>query len=267
MKLGGSLLTEKAKEATARHATIRRVAAEIAKAHREDPTLQLLLGHGSGSFGHQAAAKHGTRLGARSAQDWAGFAAVWHAAIQLNRLLLDELIQAGLPAVGFAPSASAICSNGALRSMAVEPIERALHAGLLPVVHGDVAFDRKQGATILSTEQVLSHLAFPLKPTHLLLAGRDPGVYADYPATENVLERISEEDLARHPLEGSEATDVTGGMAEKVREALALSRRLPDLEIRIFSAEEPGSLKQALAGKPLGTLVRSRNAAHPAELE
>ncbi|MCK4693468.1 MAG: hypothetical protein KAT23_07545, partial [Anaerolineales bacterium] len=106
LKLGGSLITDKQRPETPRPQVLSRLAKEIAQAKQEQPELQLVVGHGSGSFGHTAAARYGTHLGASSAADWLGFAKVWAAAQRLNRLVIDALIEVGLPAIAFPPSAS-----------------------------------------------------------------------------------------------------------------------------------------------------------------
>ena len=64
LKLGGSLITDKARPETPRLDVLRRLVNEIAEARQAAPTLRLLIGHGSGSFGHAAAARHATHLGA-----------------------------------------------------------------------------------------------------------------------------------------------------------------------------------------------------------
>jgi len=248
LKLGGSLITDKHRPETSRPHVLSRLAQEIAQARQEQPELKLVVGHGSGSFGHTAAARHGTHLGASNAADWLGFAEVWAAAQRLNRLVIDALIETGLPAIAFPPSASAISDDGIMLEMAIEPIKRALENGLLPVVYGDVAFDSTRGATILSTEKVFAYLAEHLRPDRVLLAGLDPGVYADYPQSDEILPVVTEQNLLKITLEGAAAPDVTGGMGNKVQEAMALARTLPDLEVRIFSGEEPRTLTSALLG-------------------
>jgi len=80
LKLGGSLITEKDRPHTARLQVIRRLASEIARARRDDPALRLVLGHGSGSFGHVPAQKYGTRGGVRTPEEWGGFVQVWREA-------------------------------------------------------------------------------------------------------------------------------------------------------------------------------------------
>ncbi len=257
LKLGGSLITDKAVPETVREETLARLAGEIRQARAARPGLRLLLGHGAGSFGHRAAAKYGTHRGAATGDDWQGFAEVGHAAHRLHRRVMDALHAEAIPAVSFPPSASALCRAGEIQSMAVEPIRRALDAGLLPVVFGDVAFDLAQGSTIVSTERVFAFLAGPLRPSRLLLAGIEPGVFVDFPERRRLLPELAERDLDSVRLEGASETDVTGGMAAKVRDALGMMHALPDLEVHIFSGEASGAVRQALLGSSPGTrLVR-----------
>lgn len=259
LKLGGSLITDKSKAETARMDIISRLTKEIALVKQEKPELQLVLGHGSGSFGHPVAEKFGTHRGARSLKEWSGFAQVWVFANRLNRIMIDALIERDLPVVSLPPSASTISSGGEIVAMSTEPIERALQAGLIPVIQGDVAFDRGQGAAILSTEMVFRFLAPVLKPELVLIAGVERGVYRQYPPVGEILSTVSEGDLPRLRLGPSMETDVTGGMAEKVHQALAISREYPQSKVRIFSGLEPGTLQAALHGVAVGTQIISRD--------
>lgn len=256
LKLGGSLITDKTLPNTPRMDVIDRLADEIASAKAENDELRLLLGHGSGSFGHPAAARHRTHLGAVSDEEWRGFAEVWLVAQRLNRLVMDALIAAGLPAVSFPPSASAISRDNILTDLNIKPIRRGLQAGLLPVVYGDVAFDEEQGSTILSTEQIFSYLAKELQPNRVLLAGREPGVFASYPEREELLPLLNNLNQPHLSQEDVEGQDVTGGMAGKVTWALGLAKALPKTEIRIFSGEDPGTVHKAILGADVGTRIQ-----------
>ena len=91
LKLGGSLITDKNRPHTPRLEVLARLAEEIAAARRQRPGLRLLLGHGSGSFGHVPAQKYGTCQGVHSADEWQGFVEVWHQAAALNRLVMEAL--------------------------------------------------------------------------------------------------------------------------------------------------------------------------------
>lgn len=260
LKLGGSLLTDKTRVEMTRPAVIARLAGEISSAQQQQPSWQLLLGHGSGSFGHVAAARHGTRHGVQTAVQWHGFAEVSAAAARLNRLVTEALLAAGVTAVTMQPSASAVCAAGVLQQMAVSPLRAALAAGLTPVVYGDVSFDTEWGGTIISTEEILIYLMGKLEeqPSWLLLAGETPGVLDSSGA---VIPVITPDNFAaiRPALGGSRGTDVTGGMASKVQQMLNLVQVYPDLRIRIFSGLEPDKLRQVLLTPEtaVGTLVSS----------
>ncbi len=257
LKLGGSLITDKNRPHTPRLEVIRRLAVEIAASREKDPSQHILLGHGSGSFGHVPARAYGTRQGVRTVQEWRGFVEVWREAIQLNRIVVDLLGEAGLPAISLPPSSSTMARDGQVETWNLTPVQKALDAGLLPVVFGDVVFDSLRGGTILSTEDLFSHLAYQLHPQRILLAGIEAGVWADYPHCTRLVEEITLADWEKlsATVGGSRATDVTGGMASKVRQSLDLVKKIPGLQVLIFSGEEPGAIEHVLAGKCLGTRI------------
>lgn len=255
LKLGGSLLTDKTQREALRVDVLARLAAEIAAAGRAAPDLRLLLGHGSGSFGHTAAARHGTRSGVRGPEQWRGFAEVSDAAARLNRAVIDALLAAGAPAVGLPPSASAVVADGVIQEIAIAPIQAALAARLLPVVFGDVAFDTVRGGTIVSTEEVMDYLALGMRPARLLLAGETPGVLDGAGQVVPHISRANYETI-RPALGGSRGADVTGGMASKVAAMLDLATKIPGLTIHIFSGLEVGALEQLLIAPTLSAGTR-----------
>jgi isopentenyl phosphate kinase len=259
LKLGGSLITDKSKAHTPHPEVIRRLAEEIAEAKRQNAALQLIVGNGAGSFGHVPAKHYGTREGVHTAAEWRGFVEVWREARALNQIVMEILWESELPAMVFSPSASVTSDDGRILTWNLEPIKTALEAGLLPVIHGDVAFDVRRGGTILSTEDLFAHLAQRLRPKRILLAGIEAGVWADYPACTRLMAEITPVDweAVAASLGGSAGTDVTGGMASKVRQSLELVKEIPGLEVRIFSGEEEGLIRRALGGEEVGTLIRN----------
>ncbi|MFZ5881275.1 MAG: isopentenyl phosphate kinase [Chloroflexota bacterium] len=257
LKLGGSLITDKTRPYVARHDKLADLAAQIASARARGSGMRLILGHGSGSFGHTAAKAYGTRKGVRGAEGWKGFAEVHYQAAQLNHFVMDALHGAGLPALAFPPSGAVIASDGKVSAWETTPIRMALENGILPVVYGDTVFDEARGGTILSTEDLFQHLARQLRPGRILLAGLEAGVWADFPARTRLLSGISprsREDL-RAGVGGSHGADVTGGMESKVGLMLELVQEIDRLEALIFSAEEPGVLGRALSGDAPGTRI------------
>jgi isopentenyl phosphate kinase len=139
----------------------------------------------------------------------------------------------------------------------VSQIEVALEKGILPVVHGDVIFDRTKGGTILSTEELFEHLARELRPQRILLAGLEEGVWANFPARRHKVQKVTRESFNEISSSTGKATgaDVTGGMESKVRQMFELAETVPGLSIQIFSGESPDNLHKALLGEILGTII------------
>src|SRR6266851_3616870 len=184
LKLGGSLITDKNASRTARPEVLARLMDEIVAARQARPGHGLVLGHGSGSFGHVEARKYGTRQGVHTPEHWRGLAEVQAVAGELNRLVVDAARAAGLPVLNLPPSASAVCHDGVMQTMAIDPVSAALDHDLVPLVFGDVALDEVRGGTIVSTEDVFRYLAGILRPGRILLAGIEPGVLARWPGGE-----------------------------------------------------------------------------------
>lgn len=260
LKLGGSAITDKTREATAREDVIRRIAREIKNARGENPALGILLGHGSGSFGHFAAQKFG--YGERG--NWRAYAETGASAARLNRIVTDAFLSEGVPVVSMQPSASVRCRDSELIDLAVEPIRIALAHNLLPLVYGDVAFDETRGRTIVSTEMIFAYLAPMLKPSRIVLAGIADGVFTADPLKEPSAQLIREITPATFPqiesqLRGSHGYDVTGGMIAKVKTVLALVEREPSITVHLLSAMRAGVIERALAQEEFdaGTLIHA----------
>ena len=256
VKLGGSLITDKAAAYTARPEVIARLAEEVRKALDADASMRLMLGHGSGSYGHWAAEPYGTVVGVETRAQWRGYAEVAAAAARLNRLVTDGFLEAGVPTLSLQPSASAVCRDGVVRHLDVRPIRAALGHGLVPLVYGDVALDEVRGGTIASTEDLFAYLAGELRPARILLLGRVAGVLNN---DDEVIPSITPDSYARwrHALTGSDAVDVTGGMRDKVTQMVDLVSGQPSVQVRIMSGQEPGLLTRVLLGEDgdTGTLI------------
>ncbi len=257
LKLGGSLITDKHTPHTPCLERLARIAGEISQYLKEHPDERMIIGHGSGSFGHVPANQYQTRLGVKSASEWHGFHEVWKEARALNLLVMDALIGEDIQAVSFPPSGSITLSSSSILSWNIEPIRSALGHGIVPVIFGDVAFDQALGGTILSTEELFHHLAQKLHPDRILLAGIEEGVWEDYPEQTRLIEKITPDSFGqqKNQITASSAPDVTGGMLSKVEKMLELVKKNPELQIRIFSGNGYGSILKALNGSPSGTVI------------
>jgi isopentenyl phosphate kinase len=246
LKLGGSAITDKTREATPRQEIIRRAAREVGRARAMKSDLKVLLGHGSGSFGHFAA----KRSGFGKPDGWKAYAETGAAAARLNRIVTDVFLNEGAPVVSMQPSASARCRGGELQGLAVEPIHAALEHDLIPVVFGDVAFDETRGMTIVSTEMIFGFLASILRPKRIIYVTEVNGIFAADPTHEPGAELIPEItpasfDMIELGLGAARGVDVTGGMTDKVRRNLALVQQARHLEVFVIGADE-GLIERAL---------------------
>jgi isopentenyl phosphate kinase len=230
LKLGGSLITDKSRVYTVHRRVIARLADEVRQALDAIPELPLLIGHGSGSFGHWAAKPYGTRQGVKTPDQWRGYAKVAIAAARLNRIVLDT-----------------------------RPIHAALAQGLVPLVYGDVALDDVRGGTIISTEDIFLFLAKELCPRRILLLGEVSGVLDP---DGNVISHITPSSFPtlRDALAGSAGVDVTGGMADKVTRMVRLVQHHPEIEVHILTGNEPHLLTRVLldANLPIGTRITAQ---------
>ena len=260
IKLGGSLITDKRQPRSFRQNVVRHIAAQVRHIRAVQPELRLVIGHGSGAFGHVEAARYKTMAGVHSAADWLGFAKVGQAAAELSQYVLAEFVAADLPAVRFPPSTLLRVRQGKIQAMDTDLIAKALEHGLIPLVHGDVAFDEQMGGTIASTELIFGWLAGRLDVKRILLLGEVDGVLDS--GNEVIREiRPSTLDDIKAALGGAGGVDVTGGMAQKVAEMAALVERCPDLEIVIANGRRRSGLIELICGQDeIGTRIRSDNA-------
>jgi len=88
IKLGGSLITDKTKPFTPKEAVIRRLGREIKETLRSFPG-RIIIGHGSGSFGHIVAAKYKTQNGIINQKSIKGLALVADVPVIYGDVILD----------------------------------------------------------------------------------------------------------------------------------------------------------------------------------
>ncbi len=264
VKLGGSLITDKRRPRTARVEVIRTLAEQLRRAY--EGGLPLVVGHGSGSFGHVAAAESGVQEGVQSTVQLAGVSATQEQAAALHRLVVSEIRAAGVPAFSVAPSSCLMARGGEPERLWPDPLVSALRLGLLPVVFGDVVMDDEQGAAICSTESVFVALVPALASRGIFVRrvvwlGRTDGILDRDGRT---LPEIGLDDIGTtlEGLEGAAGTDVTGGIRHRLAAAATLARR--GVESWIGDGRRPGALLEGLESRARhGTRVPPGPGARP----
>lgn len=247
LKLGGSVLTDKDSFLKADIPTMRRLAQEIARSqiHR------FLIVHGAGSFGHPLAKKYGITDGFKNKRQLLGFCEIRMAMIELNRLLVDALLKEKVPAVPVFPCSYVTTHKGRIESIDLTPIIGLLRLGFVPVTCGDVVYDSAIGFTVLSGDQLISHLSVNLNVSRIVLGVDVDGIFTSNPKTNpdaELLDRLSLDEVRNlvSSLGESNSTDVTGGMFGKISELITAVEK--GIEVIIMNASKHGRMQEVLAG-------------------
>jgi isopentenyl phosphate kinase len=243
VKLGGSVVTRKDSPETLDAPALSAAAESIGAALSGGAVDRLVVVHGGGSFGHHHADAHGVTTGTGT-RDAAAAGEIHAAMKRLNAAVLDELRAAGVPALPVHPlSAAARTADGGL-TFPLASTETLLGEGFVPVLHGDGVAHAGEGVTVLSGDEIVVRLGEGLAADRVGVCSTVPGVLD---ADGAVIDRIDSFDAAADALGASDATDVSGGMAGKVRRLLALS-----VPARVFGADD---LDAFLRGGSPGTLI------------
>lgn len=245
LKLGGSVVTDKDEEETVDVDALASVGQAIGAAvSSPDPGVeQLVVVHGGGSFGHHHAAAFGVSR-SDGTTDVEAIRTIHDAMGRLNKAVLDFLGDAGVDAVPVRPFSVAHRDPRGALTLHTDPVEAMLDEGFVPVLHGDVVTHATEGATILSGDELVTHIARSIGAARVGVCSTVPGVLDDEDA---VIPEVTAMADVRPFLGESESTDVTGGMTAKVAALLDLGS-----PATIFG---PDDLQAFLAGDRVGTRI------------
>ena len=244
IKLGGSVVTDKSKETTARHDVIQRLAREIASV----PGKKIIV-HGGGSFGHIKAKEHELHLGFKDDSQRDGICQVQKDMRELNRMIEGALHLAGVPVASIPAGAISVFDNGRLSEFPSNVFAHYLDIGITPITFGDVVVDRSRGIAICSGDDIMLKLAQDLEVEKCIFVTKVDGVYASYPP-EPGQEPIRDISPGMKIDFTVEDEDVTGSMGRKLELMFQMARTCEKVEI--INGLVPDCLANALRGEPHG---------------
>jgi isopentenyl phosphate kinase len=252
LKLGGSVVTHKDEYMSAHVENIERLAREIAEAD----SYPLVIVHGGGSFGHPVAKKHRIAEGMVNASQVYGFSETHQAMVKLNEIIVDTLLDAGVPAFAISPSSMLNTSGKRLYEMNTSIVKDYIELGMVPVLYGDAVLDSEQTFAILSGDQLIAKLSNDLGADRVIFGSDVDGIFTDNPKLNpdaELLEKVSVGNIKAN-VGDTTHTDVTGGMLGKLSEAAeALKGGACVVLINAFKAER---VKAALRGENvMGTVL------------
>jgi isopentenyl phosphate kinase len=242
LKIGGSVLTDKARTTTVRRDFVRLVAQQIANANRTD----LVLVHGAGSFGHPQAAVY--LSGRRISDAWKTHRAV----SLLNTLFVNELHSQSVPALPIHPFDIITLDGGRIARFDMAVLSLMLENDFIPVLHGDIVLDSVDGFNILSGDQIVAFLAQKMLPEKIGIGTDVDGVI--YRGEKISHLNASEFENYRKGIIGSSVIDVTGGMLHKVSELVEIANA--GIQSEIFNATRNGNIaKFLMSNQQVGTKI------------
>ena len=250
IKLGGSLITDKATPKHAHTARISALAQEISELYTSHPDTVFFIGNGAGSYGHYAV--HETKWREKK-NDPMRIAKIRQVTTELHYMIRDALIAAGVPALSFAATSFSGRYKSQPKAWLESMFSYATH-GSVPLVFGDMVYDDNEGSYVLSTEEILETIAKDWTKAgnsidaFIYCTSVDGVLDADHKAIPTITAKTEITSIA-----GTHGFDVTGGMAQKIaagKRALAYTKY-----VYIINGTTPGSITKAVNHDTIGTRI------------
>ncbi|ANF22883.1 isopentenyl phosphate kinase [Thermococcus piezophilus] len=253
VKLGGSVISDKNVEKSFHEDVVSQIASEIAQFY---PKENFIIVHGGGSYGHPLAKEYNLREGIEPNPESKriGFSKTHQAMLELNEKIINIFLEKNLPAFSVSTSSVFITEGGSVAYGNVEVLKRLIELRLIPVLFGDVAVDLKKGIDILSGDQIITYLAKMLRPSKVIFLMDVDGIYDGKPDEGSLIWELKVREIDRliERLSGSAGIDVTGGIANKLRETKEIAQFS---EVWFVNGKVSGRLSGAIIGGGTGTKI------------
>ncbi|MFW3147122.1 MAG: isopentenyl phosphate kinase [Thermoplasmatota archaeon] len=269
IKLGGSIITYKEDGSappyywneSKLHYRIRehelKSAAGVLRSHLDKG---MIIIHGGGTHGHRTVRRWEMEV-ARGTEAMRAWEVKWRM-VQLTQEVISSLGSEKIPAVEVSPSDLFIMEGSSIIESNLEPLNRIMDRGCVPILRGDLAPDRNGGWSVISGDEIMVSLAEGSKE-HLLppvqgavMCMREEGVYSDYGTKKRLLIKEFDPETFHSFVEshngGELPGDVTGGLLRKLRSC----HRIASIGIpaRIIGGDLNVTIEEALSTGDPGTL-------------
>ena len=245
IKLGGSVITDKAKECTFKQKIMDDLSEKIKKAGKD-----AIIIHGAGSFGHILAKKYDLNMGYKRLEQLKGFSETHEKVQALNSLVLKSLQKTGIPAVSISPHSTVKLNDHSLEKINYEIFEEYLEKKFTPVTFGDVVLDRALGFSICSGDLLVQALAKHFKPEKVIFVVDEDGLYTANPKIDKkakLLKKTTIDDLEKLATTLDSHADVTGGMQGKIENIKKITGI--GIDTILLNGNKADRLYQALVGE------------------
>jgi isopentenyl phosphate kinase len=274
LKLGGSVVTHKGSEDFPLYPAsilesgtrfvnldaVKRICSEI------KDSLQylgyLVIVHGAGVFGHFPVSEF------LKSDELKRISVGWPLTLYSvqfeNLVLLNEMLSSGLPVISVSPRSmfTATARDRDRPWVGTDAtfdsnIIRHLLPTYIPVLFGDLVFDKYGDPAVLSGDTILYLCARELKDVDLVASGTDvQGVFTDDPKKNpdaKLVGRIALSEKDKLVPKESSYRDVDGGMSRKFQELVSIAKL--GVQSVVFDASKEGNVLRALRGEHVGTSI------------
>lgn len=223
VKLGGSALTEKKRKFTPRLGEIHRAAKQMAELGKR---FSVLVVHGAGSYGHIPVKQWGLEAGFRNEGQLNGLVATKLKLLEWEVIFARIFLKHHVHLVPIVASDFIVTRNGRISHADLRSVRNWVRMGCIPSTGGDIVSDLRKGFSVVSGDQIAAYLAVKFQASKLIFGVDVDGIFSANPKLDRNA-RIMTELTPREALGAADRAgvvdvpDVTGGMAGKIREALA----------------------------------------------
>jgi isopentenyl-diphosphate delta-isomerase len=217
LKLGGSLLTDKNKPFSLREDVLESCLSQIIESQKS-----IILIHGGGSFGHPIAKKYQISQGLNDSikNQIIGLSKTHEAMNKFNSIIINKILDNGHSAISVQPSSIFVQDFNEIIFKSVDPIEKMLELGIIPVLYGDILMSWDSSFTILSGDKIILKLCEKIqnyKISKVIFAIEEDGIYIKDNGNDKLALKLKSNDLTDLKLAKlDQKIDVTGGIRGKL---------------------------------------------------
>jgi isopentenyl phosphate kinase len=255
LKIGGSVATHKDKLGfSVRTDLLKKIALSIKKSQTKKD-FDLILIHGAGSVGHQLVRKYNLNFGLKeSAENLKNSLKICHAIQKLDNAIFEIFISHGVNIFPIHTASTIIQKDKGIIHCHTKIIDESLAKNCIPILYGEMVFDKILGMSPCSGDAIASFLAKKFRAQKIFFASdingifnMDPHLHKDAKLIENInLSEIWNND--RIKITGSHSVDVTGGLLGKIK-SLDLKHEKSLQSIEIFNGLQEKNYEHVFLAK------------------
>jgi len=248
LKLGGSLLTDKNTPFSLREEILESCLSQIIESKK-----LIVLIHGGGSFGHPLAKKYQISRGLNDSikDQIMGLSKTHDAMNKFNSIIINKFLDKGYPAISIQPSSIFMQDFNEINIKSIDPIEKLLDLGVVPVLYGDILLSKDYSFSILSGDYIILKLCESIqnfKVSKVIFAIEEDGIFIKDNGNKKLALKLTFKDLANIKLtELDQKIDVTGGIKgklENIEEILKLN-----IPVQIINGIKNNNVLKALTNQ------------------